>query len=248
MRHLLGAAAVATTVLMALSTPALATGEAQTPPAAAESPENGWRVVIYPVYGWLPIYRADVRFPDLPEGSSDANLDQAFLAAFRVEKGRFALEGGFLYAGLSGEAERPLLKLEVDTQIADLRAGYEVVPDLYLEGGVRWLALDMQATISDYPTESWKPDLLEPVVGLTYRPLVGKHWRLVLHGDVGGLVTGDSTTATGSAKVEWQPAKHFLLVAGGTVQYLRTEGTTGARSVKLDQTLYGPIIGFGIPF
>jgi len=86
------------------------------------------------------------------------------------------------------------------------------------------------------------------VIGFTYRPLVGKHWRLVLHGDVGGLVTGDSTTATGSAKVEWQPAKHFLLVAGGTVQYLRTEGTIGARSVKLDQTLYGPIIGFGIPF
>ena len=159
MRHLLGAAAVATTVLMALSTPALATGEAQTPPAAAESPENGWRGVIYPVYGWLPIYRADVRLPDLPEGNTDANLSQAVLAAFRVEKGRFALEGGYVYAGLSGEAEEPFVKLEVDTSIADLRAGYEVVPDLYLEGGVRYLALEMKATISDYPAESWKrPD------------------------------------------------------------------------------------------
>jgi len=110
------------------------------------------------------------------------------------------------------------------------------------------LTLDVKATITDLPTASWKPDLLEPVIGFTYRPLVGKRWRLVLHGDVGGLITGDSTTATGSAKVEWQPAKHFLLVAGATVQYLSTEGTIGSRDVELDQTLYGPIVGFGIPF
>jgi hypothetical protein len=57
-----------------------------------------------------------------------------------------------------------------------------------------------------------------------------------------------STTATGAIKFEWQPAKHFLLVAGGTVMYLSTEGTIASKSVKLDQTLYGPIIGFGIPF
>jgi len=130
MRHLPGAAAVAATVLMALSTPVLATGDAHTPPAAAERPENGWRGVIYPVYGWLPIYRADVKFPNAPEGSTDANLEQAFLAAFRVEKGRFALEGGYLYAGLSGEAETPFLSLEADTRIADLRGGFEVIPDL----------------------------------------------------------------------------------------------------------------------
>jgi len=140
------------------------------------------------------------------------------------------------------------MKLEVDIDVADLRAGFEVATDLYLEGGMRWLALDMQATVADYPAASWKHDTLEPVVGFTYRPLVGKHWRFVLHGDVGGLVTGDSTTANGAIKLEWQPAKHLLFVVGGTVMYLSTEGTIGPKSVKLDQTLYGPIIGVGIPF
>jgi len=236
--------------LLAFSVPALAEGNGQTrPPAAAQNPDDGWRGIVYPVYGWLPIYGADTRLPDVPgESSISSSLNQAFLAAFRVEKGHFALEGGYVYAGLSGDAERPIMKLEVDTNIADLRAGFEVATDLYLEGGVRWLALDVKATVADYPTASWKPAMLEPVVGFTYRPLVGKHWRFVLHGDVGGLVTGDSTTANGAIKLEWQPAKHFLLVAGGTVMYLGTEGTIGPKSVKLDQTLYGPIIGVGIPF
>jgi hypothetical protein len=250
MRQLHGAAVAAALAFLTLSAPALAEGDVKPQPAAAgQNPDDGWRGVVYPIYGWLPIYGADTRLPDVPgESSISSSLNQAFLAAFRVEKGRFALEGGYLYAGLSGEAERPIMKLEVDTNIADLRAGFEVVPDLFLEGGVRWLALDMQATVADYPAASWKPDMLEPVVGFTYRPLVGKHWRFVLHGDVGGLVTGDSTTATGSVKLEWQPVKHLLFVAGGTVMYLSTEGTIGPKSVKLDQTLYGPIIGFGIPF
>ena len=48
--------------------------------------------------------------------------------------------------------------------------------------------------------------------------------------------------------MEWQPLKHFMLVAGGTVMYLSAEGSRGSRDVKLEQTLYGPVIGIGIPF
>jgi hypothetical protein len=70
----------------------------------------------------------------------------------------------------------------------------------------------------------------------------------VLPGDVGGVVTDGGTTATGTARFEWQPLKHFLLTAGGTVMYLKTEGTIGSRDVELDQTLYGPVLGVGIPF
>jgi hypothetical protein len=252
MRYLRGAAMAAAMALLVLSAPA--------PGAAAErSPDDGWRAVIYPVYGWLPMYRAETRLPEAldagggggvvrPEGNTDSSLNQAILVAFRVEKGRFSLEGGYLYAGLSAEADRPLVKIEADTSLADLLAGYEVVPDLYIEGGARYLAINMKATLADYPQRSWEPDILEPVIGFSYRPLLGKNWRLVLHGDVGGVVTGDSTTATATARVEWQPAKHFLLTAGGTVMYLHTEGTIESRDVKLDQTLFGPVVGFGIPF
>jgi hypothetical protein len=67
------------------------------------------------------------------------------------------------------------VKTEVATSLADLRAGYEAVPDLFLEAGVRYVALDMKATVGDTPRVNWKPDLLQPVVGFTYRPLLGKN-------------------------------------------------------------------------
>ena len=86
------------------------------------------------------------------------------------------------------------------------------------------------------------------MVGFTYRPRLSKTWRFVLHGDVGGVITGDSTTAVATAKFEWQPAKHFLLALGGTLMYLKTEGDTRNGDVELDQTLVGPVIGIGIPF
>ena len=252
MRHLRIAAVAAAVALMVFSVPAMAGSGAQT------QPDDGWKVVIYPIYGWAPIHRATTRLPEVPESpegggptvpeaESDSSLEQAILAAFRVEKGRFSLEGGFLYAGLEGEAERPLLKLEVNTTLADLRAGFEVVPDLYLEAGARYVGLEMKATIDDFPTRSWEPDQWGGVFGLTYRPLLGKNWRLILHGDYGGVGT-DSYSINGAAKIEWQPLKHFLLVAGVTAIYLNTEGTIGNKSVELEQTLYGPIIGFGIPF
>ena len=255
MRKLHGAAVAAAMALLVFSALALCTPQ---PAAAAQAPDDGWRAVVYPVYGWLPLYRAKTRLPEVPdsggggaarpEGTTDSELNQAFLAALRVEKGRFSLEAGYLYAGLSAQADAPLVKAEVDTSLADLRAGFAVVPDLYLEAGVRYIALDMTATVGDNPTKDWKPDLLQPVIGFTYRPMIGKNWRLVLHGDVGGVVTSDSTVAVGTARIEWQPAKHFLLTAGGSVMYLSTEGTIESRDVKLDQTLYGPVVGVGIPF
>lgn len=131
--------------------------------------------------------------------------------------------------------------------LADLRIGYEIAPEFHIEAGARYLALDMKATIEDLAA-TWKPDILQPVIGLTYRPRLGKNWRFVLHGDVGGVITDDGMTAVGTARLEWQPLKHLLLTAGGSVMYLKTEGTIASSDVELDQTLYGPILGVGIPF
>jgi hypothetical protein len=261
MRYLHGAAVAAAVTLLAFSAPVMAEGSGEPQAsAAAQNPDDSWRVVLYPVYGWLPIARTKTRLPEVPaggggggapifaEGTTSGDLNSAIMAAARVEKGRFSLEGGALYAGLSGEVTRPLVKINVDATLGELRAGYAMVPDLYLEAGGRYLGLNMKATIGDYPSRSWKPNMVTPVLGLTYRPLIAKHWRLVLHGDVGGVVTSDGTTAVLTARVEWQPLEHFLLTAGGSAMYLRTEGKLGGLDVRLEQTLYGPVLGFGIPF
>ena len=255
-RHLHGAAAAAVVALLALSTPTLAKA------AAAQSYDDGWKVVLYPVYGWLPIHRADTRLPEVPETpgggggggivfpdiQTDSSLEKAILAGIRIDKGRFSFEGGVLYAGLEGEVTAPVAKLEVNTTLADVRAGYAVIPDLYIEAGARLLALDMTATVADFATAKWEPDIFQPVVGFSWRPMINKRWRFVLHGDVGGVITSDSTTAVGTAKFEWQPAKHFQVAFGGSVMYLKSEGEINGNPVSLEQTLYGPVLGIGIPF
>ena len=86
------------------------------------------------------------------------------------------------------------------------------------------------------------------MVGFTDRPLVDKHWRFVLHGDVGGLVTGDSTIATGWLKLEWKPAKHHVRRWRQRHVPECRGNQRASKSVKLDQTLYGPILGVGMPF
>jgi hypothetical protein len=257
MRHWRGTTIAAVLALLAFSAPAVAE-------AAAQQADDDWKVVIYPVYGWLPLHRATARLPEdagsggsggsggdgsvIAKGETDSSFDQAILAAFRIDKGRFSLEGGFLYAGLSGESSNPFAKINVDVSLAHLLAGYEVIPELFLEAGVDYVALDVQATIGDFPRKDWNPDVFQPVIGFTYRPMLSERWRLVLHADVGGVVTDNGTTATGTARLEWQPMKHLVLTAGGSATYLKTEGTIAGRDASLEQTLYGPVIGFGIPF
>jgi len=243
---------------LAAAQPAADSG--QTTAAPAEDTDPGWEGVVYPVYAWLPIYGAEARLPQVPcsgcvgggvttpEGSTGGNLSGAFFSAFRIERGWFALDGGFLWARLAGEEERPLVELDVDVIYADLLAGIKVAPAFYLQGGVRRIALDIDATILTFPTLSWKPGIWEPVVGASFRPRLARRWLLIAHGDVGGLGAGDSTTAAASIRAEWQPAKHFSLVFGGTFLYLSVEGEVGSRPVRLTQTLYGPIVGIGIQF
>ena len=164
MRHLFGTAAAvaAVVVLLALLGPAQAQAQ---PGSTASQYDSDWSGVIYPIYGWLPIYRSKTRLPEEPSGGggttqpeveTSGDLNSAFLAGFRVDKDRWSLEGGFVYAGLEGEASRPNAKIEVDISIFDLRAGYEVMPDLFVEGGIRQLGLDVTAKIADCSTTSQK--------------------------------------------------------------------------------------------
>jgi len=52
------------------------------------------------------------------------------MAAFRVEKNRLVVRGNFVWAGLSGEVERPSLKVSGDVILGELQAGVEVARHL----------------------------------------------------------------------------------------------------------------------
>ena len=255
-------------LLLCVSASAFAQGTSS-PQAAAAQPANaadqGWDVEIAPIYIWAPIYVGKVtapRFPDLPpppgggdrpSGQTDASLNGAAMAAFRVEKGRLMVRGNLVWAGLSGEKQQPNLKVSGNVIYGELLAGVEVVNHLYIEGGVRRIAVDVSAQVLDYPEVSRKPGVWDPIVGLTYRLPMGGHWLLTLHGDGGGFGVGSQVDVNATATLDWRLARHFGLTFGYGLTYFRLEDTV-LDSTRLERTLelgasfQGPIFGFKLLF
>ena len=164
-------------------------------PAASES--NDWRTVVYPLYGWLPIYGADVRLPErpslpgsgggvtIPSATTSGNVNGAAAAGFRIERRRLSLDGQFLWAGLSGSVDAPRFEVSSDTSYLQLLGGIRVAPAFYIDGGVRRFGVSLAASILEFPEVRWKPHLWSPVVGATFRPRLGQKLRLMTKADFG---------------------------------------------------------------
>jgi hypothetical protein len=233
--------------------------------ASSQAADQGWEVEIAPIYIWAPLYIGKVtapEFPDLPappgggdrpSGETDTSLNGAAMAALRVEKGRWMARANLVWAGLSGEKERPYLKVSGDVIYGELFTGIEVVDHLYVEGGVRRLAVDVTAQVLDYPEVSRKPGVWDPIVGLTYRAPLSEHWLLTLHGDGGGFGVGSQVDANAFVTLDWRMVRHFGLTLGYALAYFRLEDTVLdstrlERTLELGATFHGPIIGFKLLF
>src|SRR5579872_3766334 len=189
----------AAVALALIFVPALAVAQQPAPVTGGETSGTGWQTEIYPVHAWLPVFDVDVRLPAVPNPPDagggvtvpSANVSSSFNGAaavgFRVERRRVSVEGEFLWAGMSASATNRVARVGVDTIAGRLLGGVRVAPDLYVDGGVRRLALKMTASVLSFPTLTWKPGIWESVIGVTYRPEFGKKLRMLAQADVGGL-------------------------------------------------------------
>ncbi len=233
--------------------------------ASSQAADPGWEVEIAPIYVWVPISINSItlpQFPDLPappgggdrpSGETGASLNGAAMAAFRVEKNWWMARGNIVWAGLSGERETPNVKLTGNLILGEFFTGVEVVKHLYLEGGVRRLAVDISAEVLDYPEVSRKPGVWDPQVGLTYRVPMGEHWLLTMHGDYGGFGVGSEVDLNTGLTLDWRMTRHFGLTLGYGLLYFRLEDewvgrANLAQELELGTTLHGPIVGFKLLF
>jgi hypothetical protein len=229
---------------------------AQTP--APSSTDTGWKTIIYPVRAWLPIFGAETRLPEVPgdpgtgggpvvpRAKVSSNFNGAAAAGFRVERWRISVDGSFLWAGMSGEIGTPFARLEVDTVSGRLFGGFRVLPNLFVDAGVRRLALKLNASILAYPLETWKPGIWQPAIGLTWRPQFGSKLRFLAQGSVGGGDNHSTSELTGT--LEWKPVRHFAVGGGYGFMRIRADGMLRNKSIHLRQTLQGPTFTLGIPF
>jgi hypothetical protein len=110
------------------------------------------------------------------------------------------------------------------------------------------MALRVSATLLDYPEVSRKPGFWDPLVGLSYRRTLGKKWRVRLHADGGGFGVGSDVDIAVTGQVDWRFAKHFGTTLGYGLLHFKESNAVLQRTLTIDQTMNGPIVGFGIYF
>ena len=232
--------------------------ESSDPQATGEVKEpKNWHLAIYPAWAWAPIFGASVTEPPPPSsppgapsesGDTSTSLNGALFVGGRLEINKWDAEANLLWAGLSAKRENPLVKVNMDFIFGQAMAGHEVLSNLYLEGGVRRLALSIDATVESLPTLHRQPGFWDPLVGLTYRRHLSKKWTVFLHGDGGGFGVGSDVDVTATARAEWQFARHFGLTFGYGGLHFSKSDTVAGSTLKISPTLHGPIFGFGIYF
>jgi hypothetical protein len=236
--------------LVGSSTYARAQGAAQSGGAG-----DGWDVTVYPVLVWVPLgINIDVDIPPVNGGGGgsgqilDSRLDGAFFGGVTASNGTWRLEGYGIWASFGGDRpERPFLVVDLDIIYGDARVGRRIAPDLYVTAGVRRVALNYDITLADLPQFSRKPAVWDPIVGIGWhrvRPKV--EWHATFEG--GGFGAGADVDLGASFHVDWKPVRHFGLVAGYNVLYLKVTDSVAGRTVTLEPTVHGPSVGFGLYF
>jgi hypothetical protein len=122
--------------------------------------------------------------------------------------------------------------------------GRTILPHLSAETGFRRTAIKIAVTLSTLPQVTWKPDIWDPLVGLTYQRSLGREWIVRIHSDGGGFGVGNDASISRTAAAEWDFTRHFELLLGYGLLYFRNTGSV--IPTKIRETLHGPMFGFGI--
>jgi hypothetical protein len=233
--------------------------EPSPPPQAPNKPPPspyGWHIALYPALAWAPVFGTSVTLPPAPSqpitmpgpsGSTNASLNAAYFGGARLEIGKWSGDLLFMWAALSAERKSPFAKVNLDFVFGDVLLGREVLPGLYAQGGVRRLAMDIDATVES-SSASRSPGFWDPLIGVTYRRQLGRKWRILIHGDGGGFGAGSDVDVTATGRAEWQFARHFGIAMGYGGMHFSDSDSRNERTLKISPTLHGPIFGFGIFF
>ena len=238
-------------VLLLLCLCALVSSDA----AAQSSTDNGWRVAIYPVMGWVPSgIEIDVNLPPGDDDGGftgeivDSRFDGAYLGGLSLEKGAWRIDGDGIWAAVGGDRiARPALTVDVDVIYFHVSGGRRVVKDLFLTAGVRRLALKYNIDVEEFGDFERKPGVWDPLIGLGWHTVRPKfEFHVVVEG--GGFGVGTDVEFAGSVRADWKPFTHFGVTGGYQWLYFELEDTVRNRPFQVTQTLQGPILGVGIYF
>jgi hypothetical protein len=245
-----------------------ADAEAQsTPTSPAKRPV---RITIYPLLVQAPIFGAKVDLPSIPggggggggdetadvNGSTDVKLNAAYLAGLMVETDRVFAEASGTWADISADRQAPRINVKTKTLLFGARAGVRVFSGISATGGVRHLSTDLDVTI-ELPNAGrtiqgkTKPGYWDPMVGVDWRGDRGR-WAFNASFEGGGFGVGTDEDLVAQVRADYRVG-FFDLRLGYQFNHIKAtiaDVTIGQYSRKLvmEQTLNGPVVGFGLTF
>ncbi len=197
----------------------------------------------------------DVGFDDILD-----NLEFGAMAAYRGERGRWAVVADLIFMALEqkksglGQSGGTRAKVEADQLILELDGSYAVTERLDAYGGLRYWNLDNELevvgggplgeTLSASKTEDW----VDPVVGLRYVAPLSERWQFIVKGDVGGFGVGSDFTWHTSAFANWQVSEHGSLIFGFRYMDVDYDDGSGTNRFRWDVIEGGPTVGFAWRF
>jgi hypothetical protein len=199
---------------------------------------------------------------DVDVGFSDVldNLEFGAMAAYRGERGPWAVLVDLIYMGLEqqkdglGPAGGTRAKAEVDQLIAELSGSYAWNDRWSTYAGFRLWSLDVDVevvgggplgeTLAGSGDESW----VDPMVGVRYALPLGERWTLISKADIGGFGLGSDFAWQASAFADWRFADHASLLVGFRLLGVDYDDGSGAGRFQYDVTQGGPALGVAWQF
>ena len=232
-----------------------------------EKDPSAWKIAIYPIYVWAPVFGASIDFPDLGRpggggtgggggllhGTVSGSFNGAAFAGADIEKSRLYFHIDGLWASISANDSNPIVHISTNFIYASATGGYLILPGLSLDGGVRRMGLKLSAYVDDRPGFSVKPGIWDPIIGVTWKHYLGRKWMVKAHLDGGGFGVGSDVDVAASVRADWRFVKHFGVSMGAAALHFQFSkdvfnDTRASRTLTMKQTLWGPTFGLGIYF
>ena len=220
---------------------------------------NNWKVAIYPVLAWAPVFGASVNVPNAPSlpgggggtsitssGTTSSSFNGAALAGVSFQEEKWLVDFTVLWAGLSADKTQPRVHLSTNAVLGDLFVGRQIYHHIALTGGLRRMGLRIGAQLGDRPEVDWKPGVWDPLVGLDWREALSHKWSVQLKLAGGGFGVGNDVDISASFRADWRFTRRFGLTLGYGALHFQNSTTVLNEVLKTKQTLNGPIFGFGI--
>jgi hypothetical protein len=197
----------------------------------------------------------DVSFGDILD-----NLEFGAMAAWRAERGPWAVLGDLIYMRLEqrkngiGPAGETRATVDADQVIVELSGSYAWNDRWSTYAGLRFWTVDVDLQVigggplGETLARSGDEDWVDPMVGVRYVQPLGERWSLVSKADVGGFGLGSDFAWQASVFADWRFADHASLLVGVRFLGIDYDDGSGAGRFLYDVTQGGPALGVAWQF